>query len=185
MSSGQERAGKRQGGRREADQGIDRAALIAELERAIRNATALGVLHSHAVADRLGMNSSDMECLDILHLRGEATAGELAAATGLTTGAITGVIDRLERASFARRERDRRDRRKVLVRPLPAALETVAPLFAPLQRSVDELMSRYSDEELRLLLRFFSESGEVMNAAVADLRKGRAGRRPRTGPRRG
>jgi DNA-binding MarR family transcriptional regulator len=78
------------------------------------------------------MNSTDLECLDHI-LRGPITASRLAEVTGLTTGAITGVIDRLERVGLARRERDPDGRRKIMVRVLPAVGERIAPLFAPLK----------------------------------------------------
>src|ERR671933_1184232 len=68
-----------------------------------------------AVADALGINRTDMRCTDVLEREGPVTAGRLAEATGLTTGAITTVIDRLERGGFARRLRDPDDRRRVLV----------------------------------------------------------------------
>jgi DNA-binding MarR family transcriptional regulator len=99
---------------------VSRNELVAALNHAMRDASGQGVLYSQAVAERLGINSTDLECLDIIVMRGPVTAGELARATGLTTGAITGVIDRLDRAGFAKREHDAADRRKVLVRALPA-----------------------------------------------------------------
>ncbi len=111
---------------------MSRRDLVAALNRAMREASGQGVLYSQAVAERLGINSTDLECLDSVVLRGPLTAGELADATGLTTGAITGVIDRLERAGFARRERDRHDRRKILVRALPAVERVIVPLFQPM-----------------------------------------------------
>ena len=88
------------------------------------------VLFSQTGAERVGINSSDLECLDITILRGTMSAGELVAATGLTTGAITDVIDRLEQAGFARRGRDVGDRRPVLVRALPEVERRIAPLYA-------------------------------------------------------
>src|SRR5215475_8697482 len=103
--------------------------LIEALMRAMRDTSARGVLFSQAVAERTGINSTDLECLDFIVMRGPLTAGELAEATGLTTGAITGVIDRLERAGVAQRQRDADDRRKVLVKVLPAALRRLEPLF--------------------------------------------------------
>jgi DNA-binding MarR family transcriptional regulator len=76
---------------------------------------AQAVLISDLVAARVGLNSSDLECLDLLYLAGATTAGRLAAHTGLTSGATTAVIDRLERAGFVHRRRDRSDRRLVFV----------------------------------------------------------------------
>ena len=81
-----------------------------ELEHAVRRSSAQGVLFGQTVANRVGLSSSDMECLDFLILEGRVTAGRLAEVTGLTTGAITGVVDRLEEAGLVRRERDDHDR---------------------------------------------------------------------------
>jgi DNA-binding MarR family transcriptional regulator len=148
----------------------ERAALLAALNEAMRKASAQGVLYSATVAARLGLASSDLECLDIITLAGPATAGRLAEATGLTSGAITGVIDRLERAGFARRERDPGDRRKVLVRALPAALRKIMPLYAPMQRAGDESLAPYSDQELALLLGFLERAYQAAVAATAALR---------------
>src|SRR5262245_31160826 len=103
-----------------------RQELVAALNVAMREASGQGMLYSQAVAQRLGINSTDLECLDYI-VRGPVTAGALAEATGLTTGAITGVIDRLERAGFAKREADANDRRKVLVRITPAVQEKIGP----------------------------------------------------------
>src|SRR6476659_9033510 len=96
-----------------------RAALMVELEHAARRSSAQGLMFSQAVAHSVGISSSDLECLDFLNLEGRVTAGRLAEVTGLTTGAITVVVDRLEKAGFVRRERDEADRRKVFIATLP------------------------------------------------------------------
>src|SRR4030088_878997 len=101
-----------------------RAALMEELEHAVRRSSALGVIFGQTVANRAGISSSDLECLDFLNLEGRVTAGRLAELTGLTTGAITGVVDRLEKATLVRRERDESDRRKVFIAIVPEALGT-------------------------------------------------------------
>ena len=144
--------------------------LIAALNTAMRDASGMGVLHSQAMAERAGLNSSDLECLDIVVLRGPLTAGALAEATALTTGAITGVIDRLERAGYVRRERDRDDRRKVLVRATKAVEERIMPLTRPMQRAALGALEAYSDKELALILDFLKRSHEVALSAVAELR---------------
>ncbi len=107
-----------------------RAAIFLDLQKAIRKLSAQSVLFSTAVSSRLGINSSDLECLDIVNLSGAATAGQLATITGLTTGAITGVIDRLEKAGFVRRRRDPNDRRRVIIEALPDAEREIGPMFA-------------------------------------------------------
>jgi len=146
-----------------------RKELVAELIMAMRDVSGLGVLYSQTVAGRLGINSTDLECLDLVE-RGPVAAGTLAEATGLTTGAITGVIDRLERAGFVRREADASDRRKVLVRALPAVAESVEPQFRPMQRATVRALSSYRTEELALLLDFLSRLREAGLAAMAELR---------------
>jgi DNA-binding MarR family transcriptional regulator len=146
-----------------------RRELIAALNAAMRDVSGQGVLYSQAVAARLGMNSTDLECLDHI-LRAPVTAGELAEATGLTTGAITGVIDRLERAGFARRQSDPSDRRKILVRVLPAVEERIVPLYEPMERAAMAALSRYKDDELALLFDFLNRARDAALAAMAELR---------------
>ena len=143
----------------------------AALNLAMREASGLGVLYSQAVAQRLGVNSTDLECLDHIVSRGPLTAGALATATGLTTGAITGVIDRLEQTGFARREPDANDRRKVLVRATDAVAARIAPLFAPMERAALAALSQYRERELALLIEFLSRLGDAARAAMAELQE--------------
>src|SRR5262245_23439677 len=146
-----------------------RQELEAALNAAMRDVSGQGVLYSQAVAERLGMNSTDLECLDHI-LRGPVTAGRLAEVTGLTTGAITGVIDRLERIGLARRERDADDRRKILVRALPAVGQRVLPLFEPMERTAMAVLSSYRDDELALLLDFLIRARDAALTAMSELR---------------
>src|SRR3954468_3191892 len=134
-----------------------RDALLRELEEAMRRSSAQGVLFGQTVANVAGISGSDLECLDFLNLEGRVTAGRLAEVTGLTTGAITGVIDRLEKAGFVRRERDESDRRKVFIVVVPEGAARIARFYVPMQQAMHKLWNRYSEEELRLLLRFASE----------------------------
>jgi DNA-binding MarR family transcriptional regulator len=146
-----------------------RRQLEAALNAAMRDASGQGVLYSQAVAGRLGMNSTDLECLDHI-LRGPVTAGRLASLTGLTTGAITGVIDRLERSGLAQRESDPEDRRKTVVRALPAVLERIAPLFEPMERAAMAVLSKYRDDELALILNFLTRARDAALTAMSELR---------------
>jgi DNA-binding MarR family transcriptional regulator len=148
----------------------DRTELLAALDREMRTISAQSVLLSQAAAERLGMNSTDMECLDLLNLHGPVPAGRLAELTDLTTGAITGVIDRLERAGYARRERDPHDRRKVIVRPVLERQAEAAPIFEPLARAMAELFARYSDDELALILDFAGRANAITMEQIARLR---------------
>ncbi|WP_198164793.1 MarR family winged helix-turn-helix transcriptional regulator [Rhodoplanes sp. Z2-YC6860] len=144
---------------------------MAALNHAMRNASGQGVIYSQMVAERLGVSSSDLECLDFIVTRGPQTAGDLAEATGLTTGAITGVIDRLEQAGFARRERDADDRRKVLVKFQPGAERRIMPLFKPIERASMEVLAGLSDKELALMLDVMTRLSDAANAAMAELRE--------------
>src|SRR5947209_8850648 len=109
------------------------------------------VLYTQAVAEQLGLNLTDLSCTGILSVEGPMTAGRLAELTGLTTGAITGAIDRLERAGYVRRERDPQDRRRVVVVPVTERLvANVAPAFVPMLSATMRKMSSYSEDEVRL-----------------------------------
>src|SRR5438034_2670026 len=92
-----------------------RAELLAALNEAARRQSTATVLFHAAVAERLGLSATDHKYADLIARQGPMTAGELADRAGLTTGAITGVLDRLERAGWVRRERDPHDRRRVMV----------------------------------------------------------------------
>jgi DNA-binding transcriptional ArsR family regulator len=105
----------------------DRATLLAVVGRELgREVSARMVMFHQAIAERLGLNATDHKALDLLGRAGPITAGELAELTGLTTGAITGIIDRLEKAGFVRRENDPKDRRRVIIRPLMEKCNTTS-----------------------------------------------------------
>src|ERR1700716_4063246 len=130
-----------------------RAALFQELADALPRASAQGVIFGQTVANVAGISGSDLECLDFLNLEGRVTAGRLAEVTGLTTGAITGVVDRLEKAGFVRRERDEADRRKVFIAIVPENVAKIGKFYEHMQRAMQNVFGTYSDAELRLLLR--------------------------------
>lgn len=161
-----------------------RAALLQELEEAMRRASAQGVLFGQTVADVAGMSGSDLDCMDFLNLEGRITAGRLAELTGLTTGAITGVIDRLEKAGLVRRERDDVDRRKVFIVTVPENVARIARLYAPMQEAMHKLWSTYSDAELHLLLRFTRE-GQMASLEAAEALKWLVEADKRTAVRKG
>jgi DNA-binding MarR family transcriptional regulator len=147
-----------------------RPALLKELEEAMRRTSAQGVLFGQTVADVAGISGSDLDCMDFLNLEGRMTAGRLAELTGLTTGAITGVIDRLEKAGLVRRERDEADRRKVYIATVPEAGARIGRLYVPMQQAMHKLWSTYSDAELQLLLRFAREGYKAALEATEALK---------------
>jgi DNA-binding MarR family transcriptional regulator len=162
----------------------DRSTVLAAVLREVRRMTAQSVLISEAVSARFGLSSSDLECLDLALLSGGATAGEFAKVTGLTTGAITGVIDRLEQAGFVRREKHPTDRRKVVVRARTAMTRRIAPLYDSLQREMTALWSSYSDEQLAVILDFLHRSCDLAVQEIAKLQGKGRGSRKRTAVRR-
>src|SRR3954471_23208108 len=147
-----------------------RAALMQELENALRRSSAQGVIFGQTVANTVGISGSDLECLDFVNLEGRVTAGRLAEVTGLTTGAITGVVDRLEKAGLVRRERDADDRRKVFITTVPENVAKIGRFYEHMQRAVLKDWESYTDAELKLLLRFMTQGYKTMLAATAELK---------------
>jgi DNA-binding MarR family transcriptional regulator len=137
-------------------------ALIDEVRRS-QSATAR---FDQAVADALGLNRTDMRCLDVLQREGSVTAGRLAEETGLTTGAMTTALDRLEKAGFARRRRDESDRRRVLVEISPQVSAGAASFYGPHLEQSERLYRRYTQEQLQFLLEFVRE-GRIFNEQQA------------------
>jgi DNA-binding MarR family transcriptional regulator len=148
-----------------------REELLSQLITALRQSSAEGVIFSQTVAQKVGLNPSDLECLDLLQINGAMLAGQLAELTGLTSGAITGLTDRLERAGFVRREADTRDRRKVLITPNLEKIEAeIGPFYAGMYQHMLELTAKYKDEELAALLDFATQAVLTIKQEVAKLR---------------
>jgi DNA-binding MarR family transcriptional regulator len=122
-----------------------------------------------AVADAIGLNRTDMRCLDIVEMEGSVTAGRLAELSGLTTGAITTVIDRLEQRGLARRVRDLRDRRRVLVEMAPEARQGAVDYYGGHMALGERMYRRYTQDQLELLLEFVREGREFNERAAAQL----------------
>jgi DNA-binding MarR family transcriptional regulator len=158
--------------------------LLRGLNEALRKVSAQSVLLGEAVARLTGLNSTDLKCLDLLLLSGPTTAGALAAHTGLTTGAITAVIDRMERAGFARRQRDVNDRRRVLVEALPLYVQEISPLYRPLAQSTDRLHRDYDDRQLALVVDYLTRATALVTEHMNWLQtQPPLGERPRPQPR--
>ena len=150
----------------------NRSELIQAIQHQARVNSTLTVLFHTAVAERLGLNPSDHKVADILALaEGPLTAGRLAELTGLTTGAITGVLDRLENAGFAVREQDPADRRRIIVRLLPGRIPEVAQLFESIGARLTEVCTKYSAEELSLILDFMVTTADTVKASAEELRE--------------
>ncbi len=129
------------------------------------------VIFHQTVAGYLGLNITDHKCLDIVLGRGRATAGQLAELTGLTTGAITSAINRLEKAGYVRRVKDPNDLRMVIVEPIHTHLHRIKEVFAPLSDAMIELYSRYSPNELQCILDYIERSNQILTRQTDRLRK--------------
>ena len=150
---------------------VERQRLEADFLLAMRRNGSIMQLLGQMSAERIGINVTDLNCLNIVALTGPMTAGELARATGLTTASITGVLDRLEEGGFVRRERDPKDRRRVIVNLKPGpGLREIGPTFGPLVQAWRAAAAGYSDEELRLLLDFQRRFEGIVRDQLARLR---------------
>jgi DNA-binding MarR family transcriptional regulator len=150
----------------------ERAAQIAALLDETGRSSALSVLLSQAVADHVGLHPTDVEALDLLNRFGPLSAGHLAELTGLSTGgAITKLIDRLERAGYAQRQPDPADRRRVLVQVhSERALADLGPLFVGLDAAVRALAEEYGEAELAAILDFSVRANQLVAAQIAHVR---------------
>ncbi|WP_426445857.1 MarR family winged helix-turn-helix transcriptional regulator [Paenibacillus sp. S-38] len=132
-------------------------ALIYEL----RQNSARAVMFHQLISEKLGLNVTDHKCLDFLNRTGPVTAGQLAQVTGLTTGAVTSVIDRLEQAGYVTRDKDPLDRRRVVVKPAPEGSAPISPMFQSVMDSTLKIISQYTEQELHLILDFIRKCNEM------------------------
>jgi DNA-binding MarR family transcriptional regulator len=149
---------------------VSRQELIAAVLRAVRRESAQAALFSQAVAERMGLAGTDVECLEMLGEEGRATVGRLAELTGLTTGSATRMVDRLEQAGYVKRVPDPIYRRRVLVEPAPGLGSKFGAIHAPIAKAQIEVIERYDDDQLRLLIDFLDRSGEVARVETVKMR---------------
>jgi DNA-binding MarR family transcriptional regulator len=155
-----------------------RASAITDLMRAGRENSRLSMVFRYAIADRLGVTVSDLECLDFLADVGSATAGQVAERTNLTTGAVTSMLRRLQQAGYITAERDPADRRRMIVAIRP---ERIAELDRPYERfaeRVRRLVEGYRVEEVMLLVRHFGRLQELYLTELERLRSSAEGSSP-------
>jgi DNA-binding MarR family transcriptional regulator len=116
------------------------------------------ILFRHAIGEMLGVNATDMECLGVILFKGLTTPSELAQYTGLSSGATTAMLDRLEKSELIARRPNPRDRRSTHIVLVKETAAKLAPWFASLRSAQDQIVSRYSEPELELLADFFTRS---------------------------
>jgi DNA-binding MarR family transcriptional regulator len=135
---------------------------LAVLNHEVRGWQADQELFDSTVIELAGVNRTDWRCLDILGTRGPMTAGQLAEAVRLTTGAVTGVLDRLEGAGLVRRVRDTDDRRKVIVEVTDEVDRAGAPVYGPLMADVAEAHAVFDVDELETITKFIRIERELL-----------------------
>jgi len=149
-------------------------------------ATAVVVFHE-AVGRLLGLSAVERKCIDVLRRLGPVTAGTIGEHTGLTTGAVTGLMDRLEKAGYVRRERDPRDRRKVVLQLLPNEQmdALLATAFGPFGEDMADIATRYSAAELRVIADWIQATTTALVASthrIMSMDRRQAGQQAQPGP---
>jgi len=137
------------------------AQLIESVETEVRRFIAGAILFNLKVAEDVGVNATDMQCMHVLALQGAATPTELAGWSRLTTGGITVVLDRLEKAGFIRREPNPKDRRSTIIRPVLPALAKFERIYRAKGQALAKALSAYSESELKIILDFFIRTNEA------------------------
>jgi DNA-binding MarR family transcriptional regulator len=147
----------------------NRRELLSKIWELGRKMSTQTVFLHQAIAQSVGLNATDTKCVDLI-LRGPVeavTAGWLSEMTGLTTGAITHILDRLEKRQVIERLRDTRDRRKIFIRVRPESLQPLAPRYEAIGKSFLSVAERYGDDELRLLCDYLEKTSEVSERELA------------------
>lgn len=144
----------------------NRTALHAELVIQIRRFIAGTIIFNQKVADRVGLHLTDMQCINLLDLFGAATPGTLAECTGLSTGGVTVMLDRLEKGGFIKRERNPDDRRSVLVRVNPGKLRKIHALYAGINQQLEAFLSETPEAEIRSAVKFLSRMNTIRRQGV-------------------
>lgn len=156
----------------------DLTELVAVFDREARRMGSIATLHNHAVADFAGLHATDQECIDLLDWTGPLTAGEIGAHLGLSSGAVTGLLDRLEDSGWVRRERDPQDRRKVIVHlaPSPEKGGDLWALYQPLAEAINAYRDQLDARDLEVVVEFLEFANGALAASTDHARTLQAGR---------
>lgn len=134
----------------------NRVQLQEQLVGQIRQFIAGSILFNQRVADHTGLALTDMQCINVLEVRGPLTAGKLAECTGLSTGGVTVMLDRLEKCGYVKRAPNPRDRRSILVSVNKQKLAGFRSYYEGMYRETVGVLGEFSERELGILNRFFA-----------------------------
>jgi len=150
---------------------MNRSTNLDSFRAASRKYSDTSILMHEAISRKAGLSGTDHKYIGLLIQNGPMTAGELSQRTGLTGGAITGLIDRLEKKKLAKREFDKEDRRKVFIVANEAnTMKLLTPLFKELQQKTTKLLASYSDTELEIIKKYMLEATDVMNDVLENFK---------------
>lgn len=143
-----------------------------EIETWGRELNSRAIMFHNAVGERMGLSATEYKAADIIRRFGPMTAGELAEQTGLTTGAVTGLVDRLERDGFVKREHDDQDRRRVIIKPVGhGRYKEVEGLFNPMIDTMSRLLAQYSTDQKAAIADFAVKAAEVLKQETSRMRR--------------
>ncbi|MGE7596051.1 MarR family winged helix-turn-helix transcriptional regulator [Peribacillus frigoritolerans] len=139
------------------------SALLESLTHRLQRYGMRTVLFQQNMAQKIGVSHTDLKSAEILNETGPITAGELSKITGLSTGSVTALINRLEKSGYVKRERDQLDGRKVMIMPIPERQEQIKSHYQSLSMATKELCSAYNEQELILINQFVEEITKIMD----------------------
>ncbi|MFJ7512797.1 MarR family winged helix-turn-helix transcriptional regulator [Peribacillus simplex] len=139
------------------------AALLESLTRSLQRYGMRSVLFQQNMALKIGVSHTDLKSAEILNETGPITAGELSKITGLSTGSVTALINRLEKSGYVKRERDQLDGRRVMIAPIPERQEQIKSHYQSLSVATKDLCSAYNVQELILINQFVEDITKIMD----------------------
>jgi DNA-binding MarR family transcriptional regulator len=149
---------------------VNKETLVVEVMSEVRRQQGVRDVLDQVACDRMGINRTDARCIDIIDRAGRISAGELAEDSGLTTGSVTALLDRMERDGYVRRVPDDQDRRRVLVELTGRVHQLTAEVFDPVKEEGQALLERYTTPELVLIRDFLVAGTAFLNEHTARLR---------------
>ena len=144
---------------------MSRKKLERTLQMEVRWFIAGVILFNQEVAEAVGLNATDLQCLHLLVLQGSATPGQLAKWASLTTGGMTVVLDRLEKTGYVTREPNPNDRRSLLIRPVEKQIRRLEEIYRSKGQALAQTLSEFNERELEVVLSFFQKSNATNRPA--------------------
>ena len=144
--------------------------IVNRFRTASRQYSDASVFMHEAIARKAGLSGADHKYLGLILQHKELTAGDISKLTGLTTGAVTGLIDRLEKKKLLKRQLTKDDRRKVIIIPNPEnSMKLLQPIFSELQQKTNKLIASFTEKEIEIIERYFLEATAIMKETTGNL----------------